>query len=345
MADDRLAITHIRISSMKRLTLVSMLITLFSFTNGEGRAQQVSQQLPVPSPTAGSSGAASPSPSDLNGSERFEYDKLRLQRDLQKELLDWAQTRFWIFAVLTFLIGFFGVRALVREIISSELKEATRAAAKADAAADHTREVTKDVRADADKYRETVASLSETATRVDDRFKELDARISAEGAHAVASSELQLAQLAKRLDELSEVVKTAASDSRESKEALRRYEARIATLNSESSNQKANFSENSQYKVSVVRHPEGKQSRHLGGELGKLLTTQGYRVSFASWVKTHPADPAKIAIHYKSGKRTLGEQLFAVVQDLLKEWKTDLPTTIEEGPDVTVSTNDAVIFF
>ncbi|MBC8030410.1 MAG: hypothetical protein H7Z16_09885 [Pyrinomonadaceae bacterium] len=328
---------------MKRLTLLLMMIAMACFIFAERRT--AGQQSSVaPTPGASPPAMSSPSPIGLNSVERFEYDKLRLQRDLQKELLEWAQTRFWIFAILTFLIGFFGVRALVREMISSELKEATRAAAQAEAAADHTREVTKDVRADADKYRETVAQLSETATRVDDRFKELDGRIAAEGAHAVASSELQLSQLAKRLDELSEVVKTAASESRESKEALRLYDARIAALKSESSDQRANFLENSQYSVMVIRHPAAVgESLHLGAELLSALTKQGYRVSTGMWEKTRPAELTKISIRYKSGKHKLAVRLEETVRELLQEWKRDVPIELLERESMT--SHDAMLFF
>ncbi|HJQ33347.1 MAG TPA: hypothetical protein VJ866_14265 [Pyrinomonadaceae bacterium] len=263
---------------------------------------------------------------------------------MQKELLEWAQTRFWIIAVLAVFVGFFGVRALVREMIASELRDATRAAAQAQAAAEHTKEVTKDVRADADKYRETVLQLSEAADKVDERFKALDARINAEGAHAIAASELQLAQLAGRIEELSEVVKSLASESQENRKLLQDYEARVNALNKVAASKRETFSENSKYQVIVVSHPKNEESKKFGRQLTKLLTERGYRASSGLWGEKHPASFNKIDLHYKSDAPELATRLREITAELVGRLKPDTPIKVIEGPDVTVSKSDAVIF-
>ena len=60
----------------------------------------------------------------ISPEEAYALQRLRIQIELQDELYAWAQSRFWIIAIITLLIGFIGVRALVREMMASELKEA-----------------------------------------------------------------------------------------------------------------------------------------------------------------------------------------------------------------------------
>src|ERR1039458_2506189 len=72
--------------------------------------------------------------------EQYLLMKPQIERELQDDILTWAQTRFWIIAVLSVVVGFVGVRSLVREMLSAELKDAMRASAEASAAAGQGKE-------------------------------------------------------------------------------------------------------------------------------------------------------------------------------------------------------------
>lgn len=326
------------------LALVTLMVTFISpqaFQTPETASTvQKNQQNP--------SERATPSPSNspadaLPANERYEYDKLRLQRDLQKELVDWAQTRFWTLAVLIVLVGFFGIRALVREMIASELKEAARAAAQAEAAAEQTIAVTKQVRADADSYRGMVAELSDTATQVDERFKALDARISAEAAHAVASSDLQLSQLADHVEELSQVVKTLASESQENWAVLQKYDQRIKELDRTAVSKRAKFSENSQYLIEVVSHPANEESIDFADKLVKSLTTRGYRASSGRWAPTQPNEFNSVRIKFKGHvPQTLIERVKEIIQSHAEENGLSLPIFSGTGLHRSFSSDVAV---
>jgi hypothetical protein len=228
-------------------------------------------------------------------------------------------------------------------MIASELKDATRAAAKAEAAADQTNQLTTQVRADADKYRETVAQLSDTATQVDVRFKALEGRISAEGAHAVASSQLQLTQLAGRVEELSGVVKTLASESRDSRGLMQNYDERIKDIDQKAATKKAEFSENSQYFVEVVYHPKNEASTEFARNLEKELLNRGYRASTGVWGDTVSSGFDSIGIRSKDGvSKEFVDQLRRLTRDLAILYLGNMPIQIKTGLSDTFTADVAV---
>src|ERR1044072_6500897 len=287
------------------------------------------QQSPSPTAAAGSQQSATPS-LILSPNERFEYDKLRLEHDIQRDTNEWVQWRFWSLAALIVLVGFFGVRAFVREMIASELKDAARAAAHAEAAAKHSTEVTNQSRVDADKYKTMVTELSDTATKVDERFKALDARITAEGAHAVASSDLQLSQLSAHVQELSEVVKRLASESRQNRDALQKYEARIQKVDEVAANKKAKFSENSKYSIQVVHQPKEKSTVEFGRVLLRDLTSLGYRASSGVWGPQVNINPDRIKINYRNDE-VMAQRVAEIVNSVAGHLKRDISVSISAG--------------
>jgi len=138
----------------------------------------------------------------LSPEEQYLLLKLQIERDLQDNILKWAQTRFWSLAVVSVVVGFFGVRSLVRELISTELKDAMRASADASAAAAQGKDVVKEVRAEAAKYSAIVEELTTAARGVDKKFGELSSRIDAEGTRSVAAADLKVAAIDQQLGEL-----------------------------------------------------------------------------------------------------------------------------------------------
>jgi len=279
----------------------------------------------------------------MSSSERYEYDKMRMERDLQKDTWDWVVWRLWIGAALIVLIGLFGVRAFVREMVASELKDAARAAAQAEAAAKATSDVTAEVRVEAARYKALVADLSDAAMKLDERFKELDARITAEGAHAVASSEVQLSRLSGHVQELSEVVKRLISESRESQGALEKYQARIQQVDAAAANESARFLENSKYLIRVTAHPKNLESTELQSQLIKELTSQGYRAVAGQWADAVKIDPKKIKITHRNAENT-AQKIRRIVARTAKRNNLDIAITVSDKLHASYKEEDVVIF-
>jgi len=164
-----------RLSDLFFAAIFALVIPAASFSQIEKSKADVSPQT-VQSPPASSTQQSPPqrgsSPTSLQVSsdELYALQKLRIQKELQDEILKWAQTRFWLLAIASLLIGFFGVRALVREFVSGELKDAMRASVEAQAAAESARESIREVRAEAGKYKDLVDSASTAAADVNEKL-------------------------------------------------------------------------------------------------------------------------------------------------------------------------------
>lgn len=281
------------------------------------------QSTPLPSPTQ----APSPQPVILSPNERYEYDKLRLERDLQKDLLDWAQNRFWIIALLVILVGFFGVRAFVREMVSSELKEAYRAANQAEAATKQTIEALAKAQTAADKYSVTVSELSATATQVDERFKSLESQISAEGSHAVANSEMQVSLLSTKLEELGGVVKSLSMESERNRSLFQEYDQRMLELSRIENAEREEFAANSKYSVLVVYGADDSAAKEFKNELLTELTSWGYRTTTNPWALRRPKAFNEIRIRHRAIDEPLGNSLYSIARDLSSRLNADLRLT------------------
>jgi phage shock protein A len=234
---------------------------------------------------------------------------------MQGDLEQWIQRRFWILAFLAVVVGFFGTRSLVRELISEELKTATQSAADARAAADHAKESTRDVRQQADRYRDRVEALSGDAARLDDKLKSLDQRIAAEGAHALAAAEIRIGELAEQLQELSGTVQHLSAQSTESRRIVQDYRERVAKLQSTASNAMARFNENSAINV-VVLHPMKDTPSALGPRVLATLLKQGYKAAEA-FANSAAEELKPVRIDYKNGRRQNGEEVRAIVASLI----------------------------
>ena len=269
---------------------------------------------------------------DLARDERYELERFRLERDLQKDILEWAQTRFWVVVFVTVLIGFFGVRALVREMIASELREATRATAQAQAAAEQTPRLTKEVRSDAEKYRLLVDELSSGAATVDQRFHEVSGRINPESDHSVAAADLKVAELTQQVNELSDVVKRLADESKSARELIHDYERRAADLGVAAASKRERFADNSKYDVLVAHYGEDTPTGQFAAELRRELTGRGFKAVDGKWVGGDTTSFGNVNIDYPHGDRAAGEGLQDVVKIIMERRGTVKPIRLTERP-------------
>jgi hypothetical protein len=278
--------------------------------------------------------------------ELYALQKLRIQRELEDDIIKWVQTRFWIIAIITVVIGFFGVRALVREFIAAELKEAMRASAEAQAAAQSARESIKEVRTEAGKYKDLVESASSTATVVNERLEELRSRIDAEGARSVAAADLKVSALDKQVEELRKTVTSLAGDSERTREILKHAESRIARAREAAQTSEAEFSSNANIKINVVRHDKDELSVKLAKEITASLTQKGFKTSESTWASSVPIG-RNIRIAYqpiaKNKINVIEDAVGAVFRD--KNLHTKLKSQEEEKPISNNPNYQVVIFF
>jgi hypothetical protein len=264
---------------------------------------------------------------ELSDTELEELRHLKMERDVEDSVTKWAQSRFWWIALFGLLVGFVGVRALVREMIATELREATKAAAAAMSAADHTREVTKEVRADAEKYRELVSGFTKSAQtaakKVADmevRLQQVDTRILAEGGHAIAAADRQIASLAEQLNELSEVVKHLSEASAPSQAVVQRYENAVQARDREAASGTAEFNRNAQYTVYVYHHGPDSLTQPIAKNVVAELAAIGFKAADAVWEEKHRAlvrDP--VNIEYATGEVATAAKVSAVVEENMRK--------------------------
>ena len=211
--------------------------------------------------------------------------------------MKWAQTRFWILAVLSILVGFFGVRALVREMLAAELRDAMRASADAQAAASQGRDAIKDVRAEATKYKELVEALTTRAKDVDEKLQEFKSRIEAEGTRASAAADLKVAGLDQQLTEIRHMVSKLATESLTSQNSLREYEKTLGEVRQLAVANQAEFADNSEFRIIVVAHRPGSKSDKLASLIIDTLSRKGFKASGGLWTESTP-EHDEISIDY-----------------------------------------------
>jgi len=304
---------------------------------------------PQPQPVQHASPAKDPATAgslSLSPDQQYLLMKLQIERELQDEILKWAQTRFWILAVVSVVIGFFGVRSLVREMLSSELKDAMRASAEANAAAAQGKDAVKEVRAEAARYSATVEELSTAARTVNEKFGELSSRIDAEGTRSVAAADLKISAIDLRLSELRGMVELLAKDSEGTRKALAEFEARRRQAEQSVATTQAEFDENSTFKVEVVGHGPGSQTEESALRIVDALSKVGFKASSGRWAQgTAVAENIRVAYRDRAAKQA------EVVRTLVTTNVGDgpyrgKPVKMEPKPTPVIGNDaDIVVFF
>ena len=218
----------------------------------------------------------------LSNDEIYALQKLRIQKDLETEILSWFQSRFWFISIITIIIGFVGVRSLVREFVSSEIKEAMRASAEAQAAASSARELIKDVRVESDNYRNLVDTASVAANQVNIRLEELSSRIDSEGERSVAAAEIKITALNHQVVELQNLISTLATDSVKSRSEIERSKDRLEKSSIEAKLSEEIFSSNADTRITIVQF-EDEVSKKLADRIDSALTHAGFRTTNSPW--------------------------------------------------------------
>jgi len=312
--------------------LLSTLLLAFPLY-GQGAVPSATTAATATAPTTSTAPAST---SSMSQEEVAALRQLKLERDVENAVLQWAKSRFWWGAFALILIGFFGLKGFIRELVSNELTKATAATAKADIAADQTLALTKELRGEAAQYRTLVGDLSLSAETVDGTLKqlqkridELGSRIEAEGSHAVVAADQKIAAVTQQVNELSELVKTLATESHESREALRAYDARIASLDRSTEQSREDFAANSKYTIWVTptEDPRLKEiADYLIQELGQL----GFKTTRWTWAGTSDPEMITVRIGYAPGDDALAQRISVSVSNLLRLKNIDHRTTFAE---------------
>lgn len=199
--------------------------------------------------------------------ELAQLERIRQERELQDAILKWAQGRFWTIAAVGLLIGFFGVRALVRELIAGELKEAMRVIATAQAASDQAREATKRVQAEAEEYEDAVEKLRKTATDVQSELTSLRGIIDAESANARKAAEIGVGGLQRQLDALAATVSELSPPAKRGDDVI----ARQSEIKQHAAAEQDEFAQRSRYTIRI-------NSNKDHSNLVTALTARGYKI-------------------------------------------------------------------
>ncbi|KQQ82555.1 hypothetical protein ASF73_19945 [Xanthomonas sp. Leaf131] len=230
--------------------------------------------------------------------EFYQLQKLKIQEELKGELSEWAKSRFWLFALIFAVIGFFGVRALVRELINEELKTARQASADAQAAGALARESAKEARAELVKNSESMEVVATTATQLSRDLDELRSRIDSEGERSIAAAEMKISGLGFQIQELQRVLTSLSADSERHRAAASEAETRLQQLRSSARDEQADFENNGRFRVTLVPFGSGITADQADA-VSSVLTGQGFRPSLAPWGYSDTASTRrKVKISY-----------------------------------------------
>jgi hypothetical protein len=258
----------------------------------------------------------------LSTDEIYALHRLKLQQELQSELLNWAQNRFWLVALLTLLIGFFGVRALVREMLATELKDATRASADAQAAAGQGRDAVREMKAEARKHTDEVSEVSKAAGDLRKQLSEVKSRLDAESVRLDAGLTLKVSALEQQIAELTSSLTNIAALSPGSAPAANSAVDRIAEIRARAATQDESFSENSKYRIVVVHHVGSKsRTEPIAKQLVDRLSKRGFKASIATWSSGQKDGKEPVSLQYRTHASEVAGVVEGVIEQILSDFK------------------------
>lgn len=281
----------------------------------------------------------------LSTEELYALQRLRIQKELEEEILRWLQTRFWFVALASVLFGVFGVRALVREFVAAELKDAMRASAEAQAAAASARESIKEVRGEAGKYKDLVDTASTTAANVGEKLVELRTRIDAEGERSVAAADLKVAALGEQIEELRRTVSMLAANSAQNREVLKAADLRLERFREVAQASEAEFSANAEIEITLVSFSD-QISKRLASGISSALTKKGFKVALAPWAGEMKRRSGNLEIAYKSDVEEKVHSVSDVLEKVVKDMQLASEIKLKKD-NKPISNSDAkiVVFF
>ena len=282
---------------------------------------------------------------ELTPEHAYYLQRTQVVSELHEELETWAKKRFWGIAFIVVVVGVVGVRALVRDMIFSELRAATKATAVAEAASEHVTEVTKKIRSEADLYGQRLKDLSSRADEVGSEMDNLRSRIQAEGLHAIATASLEIKTMGEKLQELDTLVRTIATSSQATGQSLARYEEGLSRLDTNASQTKAQFADNSKFDVLVVFHPDDALEEQLATSIVSALSNAGFKASTGTWVEGAPTH-GRIDIEYGPGAASAADSAREILQTVHQTLGHTLPPIqVSAGRPAVIDDREIRIFF
>jgi hypothetical protein len=263
----------------------------------------------------------SPQSLNLSSQEQYLLLRLKIQKDLHDDILKSAQWWFGAIGLLAVFIGFFGVRALVRDSLAAELKDLIRNSAEAQTAANQGKEAVKELRNEASNYRNLVETLTETATKVDEQFKQLGSKIESEGTRTEAAAELKIKALQNQITELNLVIQKLAADSQKNQTVLKEYAKKMEAAQESAASSQATFEANSKIRVFIVGHEEKTDSKMISYAIQNELAKNGFKVDFGKWAGNESIRNL-INIQYNTNLSEKGEEIRTIIQNMLSKKKS-----------------------
>lgn len=248
----------------------------------------------------------------------YELEKIRAARDIEKELMNSLQTRFWMLTGLTLILGFFGVRSLVRELVASEIKDAMKATAEAQAAASLAKDSIKEVRAETSNYKDVVVDASLRAEQVAKQLDELKSRIVSEGDRTVALAESRFELIDRQVKELQDALASISDDSDRHRRVLAEAESKIEQLRAEAKANDAEFAENAGIEVKLASYNSG-ISNSIANELRGALAGRGFRVTTSNWVRAKGSEKLSARISHTPDASEAAQLVRRVAEQILQQ--------------------------
>jgi hypothetical protein len=230
-------------------------------------------------------------------------------RQLTDEVVRNLRWRFWALSAVVTLLGYFGVKEIVRGVTETEIRAAQRAAIVAEESAKKTTTATDTATKQAEAYSETVGALRDEAAKVQQQFLAVKNQLEADRGNLKASVDRGDQELRARIGRLDELVTRLAQESQTSRQALETYRKDLQKLATTAEAERKRFADNSKYSVVVYSVAP---TRDLATRAQALLSEIGYRVSVTDltnaayfWKQLpfkFPATPTVNTIQYSPGR-------------------------------------------
>ncbi len=333
---------------MRSLFKFSIIIVLFIATShGTSLSQEDPKTVKSGADTAAQPRKTVPSfqPS-LSADQIYELQRTKAINDIEKEILDWAKARFWLIAVVTLIVGFFGVRALVKDLIFSQLQDAAKASARAEAAAEIARDSAVDTTKHLRAFGDTLIALEDQTKEIErsvvetkENFEEERKALQANASHAVASAELEVAELKEQLSQLTTLVEKLAKTSEQHHDLLSVFEQSRQETTRKQQSQREHFEQNSKYRVMIAYY----RGRPLptATQIFDMLKEIGFKVSEGKWAE-ESKEAKEVKIRHKKRAEAKAEEIRAMLTPLLKNTRLEITSFRLEDED---SRDDISILF
>jgi len=276
----------------------------------------------------------------LEQSDLYELQKTRTLFEIQEEVLGWLKIRLGLFALIVAAIGFFGVRSLVREMVSNQLSEATRAAAKAEASAEQARDASQRTLVQIDQSASALRGFQVQSDELEQRLEELKEklessrkRFEASASNAIAKANLDVSNIEEKVENLTSTVEQLARLSEKSEGVLERFEESLRRIESEAEKQRESFLQNSDYTIEITEG-RGYQSKELEMLKGKL-SGEGFKVTGSVWWKDFKPSQEVVIDRRSHVPESVAQHIDSIIRDAYAKTSRNVPNILHKAQDAT----------